>query len=329
MSLFFDPSRRRALRGLGAAALTGVAGGLLNGPAAAKAPMLGAPNTAFRRFKLGGFEVTIVRDGATQLSGPYPAFGADQFEEDVHELLARNHLPPKRWELPYAPVLVNTGEQLILFDAGNDAERGPGAGNLIAGMALAGYTPDQVDLVAFTHLHPDHIGCLMEGGAAQFPNARYVCGSVEYDFWAHEDRLSGDPGMVRRARAVHENVIPLAPKFSFLRNEGEVAPGIRAIDAPGHTPGHMAFHVESEGARLLIWGDAVVHYVISFQRPDWPLQADMSNETAVATRMKLLDMAAADKIAVTGYHLPFPAFGFVEAAEEAFRFAPAGYQFNL
>ena len=329
MSQFFTPTRRQALGVIGAAALSGAAGGFPPRPALAKAPMLGAPNSTFRRFKLGGYEVTIIRDGAISVAGPYPAFGADQFEEDVHALMEENHLPPSRFELPYSPVLVNTGAELILFDTGNDAARRPERGHLQEGLALAGYTPDQIDVVALTHLHPDHIGGMIEDGAAMFPNARYVCGEVEFDFWRREDLLTRDAGMVRRAKAVHENVAPLAEQIAFLKDESEVAPGIRAIDAPGHTPGHLAYHVESEGQRLLIWGDAIVHHVISFQQPDWPMAADMDDEQAIASRRKLLGMAAADKIAVAGYHLPFPAFGFVEQTEEAFRFVPASYQFNI
>ena len=283
----------------------------------------------FYRFKLGGFEVTIIRDGATTPAGPYPAFGADQFEEDVHELLAANHLPLKRFELPYSPVVVNTGSELVLFDAGNGSSRRPDSGYLQEGLKAAGYSPDQVDVVVITHCHPDHIGGLIEDGAAVYPNARYVCGSTEYDFWSPKELLDHDAGIARRARSVQANVVPLASKMSFLDDDGEVLSGIRAIASPGHTPGHLAYHVESEGKRLVIWGDAVVHYVISFQRPDWPLAADMDEGVAAESRRKLLGMAAADKIPVTGYHLPFPALGFVEPYEDAFRFVAAGYQFNL
>lgn len=319
-------TRRHALGLTGAAALTALNGLPL---AHAKAPMLGQPKWDFYRFKLGAFEVTIIRDGATTPAGPYPAFGADQFEEDVHDLLAANHLPLKRFELPYSPVLVNTGAQLVLFDAGNGSTRRPDSGYLPEGLKAAGYSPDQVDVVVITHCHPDHIGGLMESGAPAFPNARYICGSQEYDFWSQKELLDHDPGTARRAQAVQDNVVPLAPKMSFVKDEGEALPGIRAIASPGHTPGHLAYHVESEGKRLLIWGDAIVHYVISFQRPDWPLAADMDEQVAIESRQKLLGMAAADKIPVTGYHLPFPALGFVETYEDAFRFVPAGYQFNL
>ncbi|MBU2582361.1 MAG: MBL fold metallo-hydrolase [Alphaproteobacteria bacterium] len=319
-------NRRRALGLMGGAAALSLPFAPL---VQAKAPLLGRQNTSFYRFMLGKFEVTIVRDGAAILSGPYPTFGADQFEEDVHELLTANHVPLKKFELPYAPVVINTGNELVLFDSGNGSTRRPDSGHLVEGLKLAGYTPEQIDVVIITHCHPDHIGGLTESGTPVFPNARYVCGEVEYDFWSPKELLDADAGLARRARSMQENVVPLAEKMSFLKDEGEALPGIRAIASPGHTPGHLAYHVESEGQRLMIWGDAIVHYVISVQRPEWPLAADMDKDVAGRSRRKLLEMAAADKIAVTGYHLPFPALGFVEPYEDAFRFVPAGYQFNL
>lgn len=318
-------NRRHALGLLGSAALTLPFASL----AEAKAPLLGRQNTSYYRFMLGKFEVTMIRDGAAILSGPYPTFGADQFEEDVHELLTANHVPLKKFELPYAPVVINTGKQLVLFDSGNGSTRRPDSGYLVEGLKMAGYTPDQIDVVVLTHCHPDHIGGLVESGTPVFANARYVCGEAEYNFWSPKELLDAGPSLARRARSVQENVVPLAAKMTFVKDEGEVLPGIHAIASPGHTPGHLAFHVESEGKRLMIWGDAIVHYVISVQRPEWPLAADMDQGVAGQSRKKLLGMAAADKIAVTGYHLPFPALGFVEAFEDNFRFVPAGYQFNL
>jgi len=322
-------TRRDALGLIGIGTLAGLSGSLPFSPVHARAPMLGVPKTAFRRFSLGEFEVTIIRDGSKVISSPFAAFAADQFEEDVHELLKANLLPVNRFELPYAPVVVNTREQLILFDSGNGPARRPNSGHLVAGLAAAGYAPDQVDMVVITHCHPDHVGGLLEDGKRTFPNARYICGGMEYDFWSNKSLLDGDPSIARRAKVVQANVVSLAPRTTFIKNDGEVVSGIRAVFTPGHTPGHLAYHVESKGKRMLIWGDAVVHFVISFQQPVWPLASDMDQEQAGATRRTLLDMAAADKILVTGYHLPFPAIGYVEKYKGAYRFVPASYQLNL
>ena len=125
------------------------------------------------------------------------------------------------------------------------------------------------------------------------------------------------------------NVTPFREKMTFLADGGEVAPGIRAVAAPGHTPGHMGFHLESEGRRLLIGADFCNHYVLSLQRPDWVVKFDADKEQAARTRKTLLDMIATDRIPFTGYHMPFPAVGFVEKAGEGYRYVPASYQLML
>ena len=129
--------------------------------------------------------------------------------------------------------------------------------------------------------------------------------------------------------SVRANVVPLAEKITFLKDEGEVVPGIRGLAAFGHTPGHMAFHIESEGRRLLLWADTANHYVLSVQRPDWHVRFDMDKEMAVATRRRVLDLAATDRVPVTGYHMPFPAVGFIGKVGEEYRWVPASYQLNL
>ena len=111
--------------------------------------------------------------------------------EAVQKLAEANFLPPTRMEIGFTPVVVNTGSQLVLFDSGNSPERRPNAGNLVATMQAAGLDPAQIDVVVITHMHPDHIGGLMADGAPAYPNARYVTGEVEYDFWSKEERLSG------------------------------------------------------------------------------------------------------------------------------------------
>ena len=131
-------------------------------PARAEAPMLGTARPAFNRFKLGAFEITTVFDGGVAMDGPHPIFGQDQTAEAVEALAAENHLPAKRMEIGFTPVIVNTGKELVVFDTGNGAGRRPAAGNFAAALKAAGYQPEQVDTVVITHMHPDHIGGIME-----------------------------------------------------------------------------------------------------------------------------------------------------------------------
>jgi glyoxylase-like metal-dependent hydrolase (beta-lactamase superfamily II) len=320
-------TRRNALAAAGGAALAPMALAAGGRPARADAPMLGAARPSFYRFGLGGFEVTTLLDGTLQLDGPHPIFGQDQEPEAVHELAEANFLPPTRFENPFTPVLVNTGSELVLFDGGNPPERRPNAGQLVETLSAAGYEPSQIDVVVVTHMHPDHIGGLMADGAPVYPNARYVTGEAEYDFWSKDERLSGPTE--NAARLVQSNVVPLAEQITFIKDEGEVVPGIRGLAAFGHTPGHMAYHIESDGRRLLLWADTANHYVMSVQRPDWHVRFDMDKEAAALTRRRVFDLAAADRIPVTGYHMPFPAVGYIDKAGDGYRWVPVSYQLNL
>jgi len=317
-------SRRHALASAAAAPLALSAAPSL---VRASAPKLGPARPTHYRFALGGFEVTTLLDGAIELEGPHPIFGEDQPADAVEALAEANFLPADRMEIAFTPVLVNTGDHLVLFDSGNGPGRRPNAGRLAEVIRAAGHDPEAVDTVVITHFHPDHIGGLMEADAPVYPEARYATAEVEYDFWTKEERLSGPTeGVARLTRA---NVVPLAERMRFLKDESEVVPGIRAIAAFGHTPGHMAFHIESEGERLLLWADTANHYVLSVQRPDWHVRFDMDKEAASATRRRLFDMAASERLPVIGYHMPFPAVGFIDRTDESWRWVPASYQMHL
>ena len=320
-------TRRTALLGAAGAAALATTGSLSVRSALASAPMLGPVRASHRRFPLGDFEVTVIHDGFIALDGPYPIFGTDQDPEAVEALAAENFLPPKRMTIGFSPVIVNTGSDLILFDTGNGAGRRPDAGHLRALLAGAGYTPEQIDVVVLTHFHPDHIGGLMEDGTPAFPNARYVAGRVEYDFWSPEEKASGQTERV--GKLVQANVVPFADKMTFLEDNQDVVSGITAVSAFGHTPGHLAFHAESAGKRLMITGDTANHYVVSLQRPDWHVRFDMDKDAAAAARRKLFGMIAADRIPFSGYHMPFPNVGYVEAQGDGFRYVSSSYQLDV
>ncbi len=316
-------SRRAVLASAGAAAAATLVDGQTN-PSHAAAEMLGPSRPSHYRFKLGEFEVTTILDGAIQVPTVNKIFGQDQKAEDVAALMGANHLPGDKMEIGFTPVVVNTGKEVVLFDSGNGAARRPKAGNLLVALKQAGYAPEEIDAVVITHFHPDHIGGLMEDGKPAFPNARYVAGEVEYNFWTAADQAEGRVG-----KLANSNVKPLAAKMAFVKPEQEASPGITAIDAFGHTPGHMGYHIESGNGRLILMADACNHYVASMQRPDWHVKFDMDKAAAAATRKKILDMAAADKVAIAGYHMPFPSVGFVERRDIGYHWVPVSYQFNL
>ncbi|KRB49826.1 MBL fold metallo-hydrolase [Rhizobium sp. Root708] len=286
------------------------------------------PQPQFNQFKLGSFKFTVFKDGATIAEKPYETFGTNQKPETVQELLAKNFLPGDKFVNSYAPTLIDTGSDVILVDTGfGEGGRARGSGLLRDGLKAAGYSPDDITVVALTHLHGDHIGGLLEGGKPAFKNARYVIGQIEYDFWTDKAR-EGTPAEGGH-KAVLANVVPLAEKATFIGDGGTIASGITAMLAPGHTQGHMVFHVESEGKRLVATGDTANHYILSLQKPDWEVRFDMDKAQAAATRRKVFGMIAAEKIAFVGYHMPFPSVGFVETYEDGYRFVPKTYQFDL
>ncbi len=320
--------RRTALKA-GGVVLAGIAASPLAMRAArAQAEDATDLHAGIHGFRLGSFEILAIRDGARAGEGPHPIFGEDQDGEAVAELLEENFLPADRFVNSFTPVLLRAGDERILFDTGLGAgARAGGLGRLRERLEAAGHAPDDIDVVVLTHFHGDHIGGLMEDGEPAFPNARYVAGQAEYDFWTHEDRLSGTTE--NAAQGVRNNVVPLADAMTFVGDGDEVVPGVTAMAAFGHTPGHLIFHLESEGQRLLLTADTANHYVASLMRPDWHVRFDMDKEEAAATRRRVFDMVATERIPFIGYHMPFPAIGFAEAVDGGFRFVPASYQFEL
>lgn len=296
--------------------------------AEAAAPLTGTTGSPYMRYKVGAFEITAFNDGTRIADNPEKIFGVNQKPEDVASAAEANFLPRDKLVNSFTPVLVNTGKELVLFDSGNGANGRPATGHLASQMKAAGVSPEQIDVVVITHCHPDHIGGLMDNGAALAPNARYVIGEAEYAFWSSPDRANGPTA--NAAKVVQANVVPLKDKMKFLKNDGEVAAGIRAVAAFGHTPGHMAWHVESGGKRLLIGADFCNHYVLSLRYPRWHVSFDAQKDVAVETRLRLLDMVSQEHIPFTSYHMPFPAVGFVEKSTDGgYRFVPASYQLML
>ncbi len=288
--------------------------------AAAATPLLAAgtetkANSAIAKsFTLGDFTVTTLLDGSLPRDGAQEIFGGGASDEDFAKVSADNFISPDVAQFFFTPTLVNTGSELVLFDTGL------GQGGIQAALADAGVTPDQIDVVVITHMHPDHIGGMTTDDAPTFPNARYVTASPEYDFWAAQD--AGN----RVGDLVAAKVTPLAEKMSFLEDGGEVTSGITAVAAYGHTPGHTVYHLESNGQRLVLTADLANHYVWSFAHPEWEVRFDMDKAAATAARRNVLGMLAADKVPMIGYHMPFPAAGFVETRGDGFRFVPVSYQ---
>jgi glyoxylase-like metal-dependent hydrolase (beta-lactamase superfamily II) len=330
-------TRREVLAAATAAAFTRLTPATIPGirslqPLSGFAPRLGPWEGTHYRFALGDFEVTMISDAGAMIDGPWPIVGEDRPAAEVEALMQQNLLPPKRFQPGFTPMLVNTGKDLILFDTGNGANGfvpRPAGGWLASHLTGAGFAPEQVTLVVLSHAHPDHVGGVLENGKPLFPRARYVIGSVEYDFWKANRFAGGKPesNEVRTAKLFATHLEPLAPRTTMIAAGAEVVPGIRAVAAYGHTPGHLAFHIESQGKEMLFWGDAAHHEVASLAHPEWHAFFDMDKEGGATTRKAIYAMAAADRLLVAGYHTSFPSLGYVQAAgTNSYRWHPLTYQ---
>ncbi|MEM9229338.1 MAG: MBL fold metallo-hydrolase [Pseudomonadota bacterium] len=271
------------------------------------------PNSRVFSFPIGDFQLSTMLVGNRLAEDPQTIFALNVDAEEFARVSAQNFLPADKFQFFFTPTVINTGTEVILFDTGLSAEL------TVPVLTATGLTPDQVDIVVITHMHGDHIsGLTKEDGSLTYPNARYVTGQVEFDAWAQMD----DEGFNTKVR-------PLAEKMTFVGDQDAVVSGVSAMAAFGHTPGHMVYMIESQGQQILLLADLVAHHVWSLAYPEWELKFDRDKAAATASRRKYLDMAVADRLPIIGYHLPFPAVGYVDRRDDGFRYVPASYQFML
>jgi glyoxylase-like metal-dependent hydrolase (beta-lactamase superfamily II) len=267
-------------------------------------------------FKVGEFDCTIVNDGTYSYPQPGKLFFEDVPLDRLAAALERYDIDLDTWDVyvsPYPSLVIDTGEQRVLVDTGM-GPLVPTTGNLRRNLMAAGFSPGEIDIVILTHAHPDHIGGnLDEEGKPAFPNARWVMGRSEWEFWTGEPDLSAlrddhfIPMMLASAGA---NLPPIEPLLDFVKAGDEIVPGIKAIAASGHTPGQMALSVTSQGEQLLALADAVIH-PLHIEQPDWVAPLDLMVNETVVTRRRLLGQAAVEKMLVFAPHFAFPSLGHV------------------
>ncbi|OOY21596.1 MBL fold metallo-hydrolase [Thioclava sp. DLFJ5-1] len=304
-------TRRAALK---TAAFLPAAPALLTGTGAAAQSSNEAPPAIprYRRMQMGDLTITTLLAGSRELEDPQTIFGMNASPEDFAAVSEAAYIPADKSLNFFTPTLIETGSEKILFDTGLSPE------GITSALAAAGHSPEDITHVVITHMHGDHIGGLMGDGGETFANAAYITGQKEFDHWSN----AGNDTFEAKVR-------PLAEKMSYLKGGDSVVSGISAVEAFGHTPGHMAFMVESGGKGLMLAADTSNHYVWSLQRPDWEVKYDMDKEMAAKTRKELLGRVAADKLAFIGYHMPFPGVGHLEALDTGFHFHPITYQLNV
>jgi glyoxylase-like metal-dependent hydrolase (beta-lactamase superfamily II) len=318
------PSRRDLMRlaalaptlALPALALPGPLRAAIGGPAGEQAP-------GWFRFSVGSISVTVLSDG--HLEVPATMLGVNADPAEVAAFLEAHYLSP---EITYSHTnhaVIDTGSARVLVDVGSGHRFQPTAGRLMTNMAAAGIDPASITHVALTHAHPDHVwGLIDDFDEPILPDAALLMGGVEAEYWLKPGLVDAVPDAMKPFVVGAVNSLePVSDRLEMVGDGHEVVPGVRMIDTFGHTPGHMSLVVESEGHGLLITADAANHALISFQRPGWVFGFDADGAKAVETRRRLAGMAADGRMAVLGYHFPFPGVGHVMAEGEAFRFLPA------
>ena len=319
---------RRVLLRAGSAAV-GAAALAPTTPAQAHAPQtVKRAQPSFYRLKLGTIEITVISDG--MLEFPAETLFGDR-AEDARGLLTSAFQPASPVGLQLNTVLVNTGDKLVLIDAGGgiDGKFQKTAGALPANLAAAGYAPGDIDMILLTHGHSDHLWGISDykNETLLFPSAEFVASETEVKFW-NAPELTAKVSPALKPEVTGANLKLASARLRLIKAGAEVAPGVTTIDTAGHTPGHMSVHLSSGSEELLLTADAVVNATVSFRHPEWPFGFDQDVPLAAKARLAFLDRAAADKTLVGGYHFPFPGFGHVVREESGYRWLPADWQWT-
>lgn len=280
----------------------------------AAAPMAQTQAPGYYRMQLGQFEVTALFDGVLDLN---KKLLQGTTEKELSQRLARMFVSDPGMQTSVNAFLINTGTHLVLVDAGAATLYGPNLGHMLKNLQAAGYQPAQVDLVVITHLHGDHVGGITDAaGKPVFPNASIYTAKAESDFWLSQQNADAAPKERQRtfqtARASAAPYLASGQWKTFSGNV-ELVPGIKTIDTHGHTPGHTVYAVESDGQKLLLWGDLLHAHAVQFARPDVTMAFDADQKQAIAARRGILQLAAKEKALVAGPHLPFPGIGHIRA----------------
>ncbi len=277
-----------------------------------------------QHIAIGDIVVTALNDGT--LGGSMLDF-LDLITGVSKEVAATRQRATFRAVPPWLVVntyLLHLADRLVLVDGGCGAMFGPAAGLLTADLAAIGVQLSAIDTILLTHLHPDHVGGLVDGaGHATFGNAELVLHAAEPAYWS-EPKVLAQASEGQEKHSVQLSLATLAAYRDRTRtvSHGEVLPGVSAVHLPGHTPGHTGWLVASGADSLLIWGDIVHLPGVQFAHPEAGMLFDVDGAQAIATRRRMMDMAATDGLRVAGMHLDFPGFGHVVREGNAYAFIP-------
>ena len=320
-----DVSRRSLFAlgaGLGASAVLGEV-------AHAKAPKLGTQAQYFYRFNVGDAEVTVVSDGQLGLGDPKGTF-TGVGDDELRKMLGDNFLPTNNVVLEQNSPVVNLGDKLVLFDTGMGSTQGfgPATGRQQKSLKEAGIRPEDIDAVVFSHGHIDHVGGVVDdNNKLLFPNAQYYIAQSDLEYWTDYEKAG--PQLKAFVDQARKNLLPVRDRIVFYKDDQEFLPGVHALAAPGHTVGHTIFMISSGGKQFCYTADLTHHPILLMEKPRMQFAYDTDPKQAAESRVKMLDMLAANKIPVLAYHYPWPGIGHVAKTAEGFHYVPEPMQMTL
>ena len=282
-------------------------------------------------FNIGKFKCIAINDGyhryaPSMFPPPATMLFCNAPVDQLEPLLAQHNIKLNEWAAwvsPYICLLINTGEQLVLVDTGANG-LSPDTGNLIKNLQDEGITPEDIDIIILTHAHPDHIsGNTLDNGQLAFPKAQFVMSKTEWEFWTSGEAEASLDEKTREVllSVTQKNLSPIAGKVELIDGDKVIIPGIRAISAPGHTPGHMAILISSNEEQLLHIVDAFLHPV-HLEHPEWHAIFDQSPEQVLTTRTHLIELAITINPLVMAFHFPFPGLGHIIKKDRTWEWKP-------
>ncbi|MCB8879868.1 MBL fold metallo-hydrolase [Acidisoma cellulosilytica] len=286
-----------------------------------------AQTPAFYKWMVGDIEVIALHEGWLAHDMP-KGFAINATDEAVAEAYAAAGMPADKLTITFTTLAVRTAGKVVLIDTGLGEFGPPTTGRMLGNLAAAGIQPEEVSTIVISHLHGDHIlGLRRKDESMVFPNAEILVPNKDWEFWMDDAKMEAAPEAMKGNFGACRMVFSaLADKVRHYAWDEEVAPGLTAVRANGHTPGMSAIRIASAGETMMFVADITNNPLVFARHPDWAIMFDIDPVETVATRKRILDLAAAEKMRVSFYHAPFPATGFIVKTATGYEFLPALWQ---